>query len=338
MKKNHYLTVVTFLLTVILTMGCSQINNADTESLIVEATSDITVVSSTDDSEDTKPTIALVMKTLTNPFFVEMEKGARQAEQELGIHLLVKTGAQETSIEQQITIIKELIQENVDAIVIAPADSKELIPVLKEAQEAGIVIINVDNQLNPELSQEFGLVGVPYISVDNEQGAYLSAKYISDQITSPTQVAILEGIRSAQNAQDRKAGAERAFAENSHVEIVASETANWQIDEAHEVIAEIYKKHPDIGAIFCANDMMAFGVMQYLKEKERSNVLVAAYDALDEAKQAIREGRLQATIDQQAALQAYTGVDFAIRALAGETLAPNTIIDVKLITKDTVDE
>ena len=81
-------------------------------------------------------TIGLVMKTLTNPFFVEMEKGARQAEKDFGINLVVRTGAQETSIEQQITIVRDLIKENVDAIVIAPADSSELIPVLKEAQDA----------------------------------------------------------------------------------------------------------------------------------------------------------------------------------------------------------
>jgi ribose transport system substrate-binding protein len=281
-----------------------------------------------------KYTIALVMKTLTNPYFVEMEKGARKAEGELGINLLVKTGAQETSIEQQVNIIQGLIKDRVDAIVIAPADSTQLIPVLKDAQQAGIVIINVDNQLNPQASEKIGLVGVPYISVDNENGAYLSAKAIADQVTTPTQAIILEGIRTAKNAEDRKNGALRAFSENKNIQIVAMETAHWKIDEAYQVAAQLFKQYPDVNLVFCANDMMALGVIQYLKENGKTQVKVAAYDALDEAKQMLQEGELQATIDQQAALQAYTAIQYAVQALKGEQLPPVTLLDVQLLTKD----
>ena len=321
-----------FSIAFLLLIGCTQTSSDDT-SLVVEENE-----SQEDISETKKQKVALVMKTLTNPFFVEMEKGARQAEKEFGFKLLVKTGAQETSVEQQISIIKSLIQDKVDAIVIAPADSRQLIPVLKEASDADIVIVNIDNRLDPEVLKELGLINTPFISVNNEQGAYLSAKYISDQITEKTEVVVLEGIRSSQNAQDRKNGALRAFAENSNIEVVAQETANWQIDEAHQVITDIYKQHPDIGAIFCANDMMAFGVLQYLKEAGKEDVLVAAYDALDDAKKAIKEGTLQSTIDQQAALQGYTGVQVAMEMLDGKTFLAETLVDVKLIIKENVDE
>lgn len=285
-----------------------------------------------------KPTIALVMKTLTNPFFVEMEKGARKAEKELGITLVVRTGAQETSIEQQISIIQSLIDEKVQAIVIAPADSKELIPVLKQAQDAGIVIINIDNRLDAEVSKSLGLANVPFISVDNEQGAYLSAQYLSKHVTAPTEAIILEGIRTAGNAEDRKNGALRAFAENPNITVVASETANWKIDEGYDVTATLFKQHPNVNVVFCANDMMAFGTLRYLEEAGKTDVLVASYDALEEAKQFIRDGKLQATIDQQAALQGETGVQFAVRALKGEQLAPEQLVDVLLVTTENVDQ
>lgn len=282
--------------------------------------------------------IGLVMKTLTNPFFVEMEKGARQAESEFNVALTVKTGAQETSVEQQISIVRTMVQDGMDAIVIAPADSAELIPSLKEAQDAGIVIVNIDNRLDSQISQSLGLVNVPFISVNNEEGAYLSAKYISDQITEPTQVAILEGIRTAQNAEDRKQGALRAFGENPLVQVVAMETANWQIDEAYRVTQAIFAEHPEIGAVFAANDMMAFGVIRFLQESGRQDVLVAAYDALDEAKTAIRNGELQSTIDQQAARQGYAGVEFAVRMLQGEPVSELVLVDVQLITRENLGE
>jgi ribose transport system substrate-binding protein len=281
-------------------------------------------------------TIALVMKTLTNPFFVEMEKGARQAEAEFGINLIVKTGAQETSIEQQITIIEELIKQKVDAILIAPADSVQIIPVLKKAREAGIVIINIDNQLDPQALAKVGLVDIPFVSVNNEQGAYLSAQYISQKVSTPTQAIILEGIPTARNAQDRKNGALKAFGENPNIQVVASESAHWKIDEAYTVSAQLFKQYPETRLVFCANDMMALGLLQYLKETGKTEVKVASYDALEEAKAMIRAGRLQTTIDQQAALQAYTGVQLAIRALKGEKLPPVTLLDVLLVTQENI--
>jgi ribose transport system substrate-binding protein len=281
-----------------------------------------------------KSTIALVMKTLTNPFFVEMEKGARQAEKEFGINLIVKTGAQETSVEQQITIIEELIKDGVAAILIAPADSVQLIPVLKKAQDAGIVIVNIDNQLDEQASKAAGLVGVSFISVDNEKGAYLSTRTISDKVTTPTQAIILEGIPTAKNAQDRKKGAQRAFTENPNIKLVASQTAHWKIDEAYQVTAELFKQYPDVRLVFCANDMMAFGAIKYLQESGKKDVKVAAYDALAEAMPMLKDGSLQATIDQQAAFQAYTGVQYALRALKGEKLPPVTLLDVMLVTRE----
>lgn len=280
--------------------------------------------------------IALVMKTLTNPFFVEMEKGARQAEKEFGVQLIVKTAAQETSIEQQIEIVEGLIKAEVDAIVIAPGDSTGLIPVLKKAQDAGITIINIDNRLDPNVSHGMGLMNVPFISVNNEQGAYLSAKYISDQVNTATEAVILEGIRTAQNGIDRKNGALRAFAENPNITVVAVETAHWKIDEGYDVTRTLFDRYPDIGLIFCANDMMALGAIQFLEETGRSQVLVAAFDALDEAKQAIKDGKLAVTIDQQAARQGYLGVKFAVDSFAGVDIPEETLIDVIVVNRETL--
>jgi ribose transport system substrate-binding protein len=279
-------------------------------------------------------TIALVMKTLTNPFFVEMEKGARKAEQDLGVKLIVKTGAQETSIEQQIAIVRALIGQEVDAIVIAPADSAELVPVLAEAQKAGIVIVNIDNRLDEKSVAAEGMEEVPFVSVDNEEGAYQSAKYISGQFTTPFEAIILEGIRTAKNADDRLRGAERAFGENPNVSVVAKATANWKIDEAYDVVAGLFAAHPKIRAIFAANDMMALGAIRYLEEGGHRDVLVAGFDALDEAKAAIRAGKLAATVDQQAAQQGYMGVEYAVDALHGHDLPAVTLIDTRLVTRE----
>lgn len=282
------------------------------------------------------PRVVLIMKTLTNPFFVDMELGARRAQQESGIDLQVKTATQETSIEQQIQLVEKEIQAKAQAIVIAPGDSMRLVPVLKKAQDAGIQIVNIDNRLSADAMAAVGMKPVPFISVNNEKGAYQAAKFLADAVHRPTEAAIIEGIRTADNAQQRKRGAERAFNDNAHLTIVAMETANWKIDEAYELAQRVFKAHPKIGVVFCANDMMAIGVLKYLQEAGNTTVRVAGFDALNEAKTAIRAGQLTATVDQQANEQGYLGVMTALRLLNGESPPLELEVEATLVTAHTL--
>lgn len=278
--------------------------------------------------------ICLIMKTLTNPFFIEMEKGARLAEKELGIRLIVKTGAKETSIDQQISIVEDMILQHVDAIVIAPGSSTDLIPVLKKAQDSDIRIVNIDNRLDPQITAKIGLVNIPFISVDNIQGAYLATKTIIQKAPMPASAAILEGIRSATNANNRKQGALKAFKENPNIQIAAMESANWKIDEAFAVTSRIFAAHPEVNLLFCANDMMALGAIQFLQSTGKNNVLVAGFDALPEAIKAIRDGKLQVTVDQNAAQQGYLGIKYAFDLIRGINPPLETFIDVRIITRE----
>ena len=278
------------------------------------------------------PQIGLVMKTLTNPFFIEMEKGARKAEKELGINLLVRTAAQETSIEQQVQLVEDLIAAKVDAIVIAPAESERLVPSLKKAQAAGIKLINIDNRLDPAALKLANMPPVPFVSVDNDAGAFKAGSYLASLTKGPAKAAILEGMRSADNGRQRMEGAKRGLLAQKGISVVASETANWKIDEAYTVTKAIFAKHPDISLLFAANDMMALGALKYVQEAKKTHVKIVGYDALNEALTEIKSGTLAATIDQQAAEQGYQGVALAVRLLKGEAVPELTLIDTRLIT------
>ena len=328
--------LVTLLFVLLWVAACEQNRNAGIERLVSEPPA--TPETTAPEAQPSGPEVALILKTVGNPFFAQVEQGAREAESQLGLQVQVKAVATETAVEQQIALVEEAIQAEVDAIVIAPMSATELVSPLAEAQQAGILVINIDDRLDPIRSQEEGLLDVPYVGVDNEQGAYLAAKFLADRIGQPTQVAILEGAPEASNAQARTAGALRAFQENRYIHVVATETAHWKIDEAYQVIGSLYEAYPEIGAVFSANDMMALGVLKYLEETGRSDVLVAGYDALDEAREAVRQGKLLVTVDQQAARQGYLGVEYAWRGLQGEELPEETLIDIRLVTQENVDQ
>ena len=307
--------------------GCGQSNGPSVSTTATQAPASASAPAVT------KKEIGLVMKTLTNPFFIEMEKGARRAEKDLGVTLLVKTAAQETSIEQQIQLVDDLIAAKADAIVIAPGDSQRMVPVLKRAADAGIKIVNIDNRLDEKALKEAGMDSVPLVTVDNEAGAYKAGKVLAEGITAPTQAALLEGIRSADNAQQRAAGARRGLLENKQVKIVASETANWKIDEAYTVSKALFAKHPQVTLLFAANDMMALGALKYLQEAGKTGVRVAGFDALSEVMPEIKAGHMLATIDQQSAAQGYKGVELAVHLLHGDKVEPVTLIETKVVTK-----
>ncbi len=280
--------------------------------------------------------VALVMKTLTNPFYVEMEQGARRAAKEFGVDLQVRTGSQETSIEQQIQIVDELIQARVKAIVIAPGDSRRLVPILKKAQDSGIVIIDIDNRLDAIAMQSQEMKNIPFVGVDNEKSSFQSVKFAVDQIKKPTSVGILEGIRSTENSRLRVQGAEHAFATSKLIKVLAKESANWKIDEGREVARRLLVKYPEIRLLYCANDMMALGAIKYLQDSGKKNVAVIGYDALDEAVKAIKQGSMLATVDQSAAEQGYVGVVLAVRSLEGVVVPPVTVIDTRMVTADSL--
>ena len=114
--------------------------------------------------------------------------------------------------------------------------------------------------------------------------------------------------------------------------MVALESANWKIDEAYDVAKGLFAREPGISLLFCANDMMALGALKYLQESGKQGVKVASYDALDEAREAVKAGTMAVTVDQQAAEQGYQGVLAAMRALKGEQLPEMLLVDTRLVT------
>lgn len=321
------LTGLLALVTLVTLAGCGDAQRPAVSAVVAEG-------AAAQASEPARPAtrVVLIMKTLTNPFFVEMERGARRAQQETQIDLQVRTATQETSIEQQIQLVHDAVGARAQAIVIAPGDSTRLVPALKSAQDAGIRIVNIDNRLNAEAMAAAGMKPVPFISVDNEKGAYEAARFLADKVREPTEAVIIEGIRSADNAQQRRRGAERGLVSNPRIRVVAQESANWKIDEAYVLTARLFKQHPKVRLVFCANDMMAIGAIKFLQETGRSRVRVAGFDALDDVAPALRAGHLAVTVDQQAAEQGYRGVRTALRMLAGETPEMEIRVDTRLVT------
>lgn len=283
-----------------------------------------------------KPTIAFVMKTLTNPFFLMMKEGVLKAAKEFDCEVIIQASDEETSIEQLIGIVESMIARKVNAICVTPSGSTEIIPVALKAEKAGIPVIDVDVEFDKQAAAAAGLKYY-YVGANNLDGGYMAGKALAIAIKGKGKVAILEGIPGVDNAEKRKAGALKAFAEYPGIKVVASQTAHWKTEEALDVMTNILRANPDLVGIFCANDMMAFGAINAIEAAGKAGkVLVTSYDALDAAKVAIKAGQMLSSVDQRPDLMGYYGVKFALERIKGNEVPTPYMVPLTNVTKDSL--
>ena len=284
------------------------------------------------------PTIALIMKSLANEFFVTMAEGAKahQALNHERYQLIINGIKNEVDLAQQVALIDQMIASDVDAIVISPADSKAVVPALARADSAGITLINIDNRLDKKILREFDLK-IPFVGPDNFQGAKLVGEYLASTLTAGEQVAILEGVPTAFNSQRRTAGFQQAM-NAAGLAIVAQQSAQWDQTLAVTVTAAMLVQHPQLAAILCANDNMALGAAAAVVQAgKKDKIKIVGFDNITAIHPLIREGRVLATIDQHADLLAVYGIDYALEALSSAAAIEDKTTPLDLITEVSVE-
>ncbi|AVX90062.1 sugar ABC transporter substrate-binding protein [Pseudomonas koreensis] len=285
-----------------------------------------------------KPKVALVMKSLANEFFLTMEDGAKayQKEHSADFDLISNGIKDETDTAGQTRIVEQMILAKVNALVIAPSDSKAMVPVIKKAVDAGITVINIDNQLDPQIVKSKN-ISVPFVGPDNRKGARLVGEYLAKQLKAGDEVGIIEGVSTTTNAQQRTAGFKDAM-DAAQIKVVSLQSGDWEIDKGNKVAASILSEYPDVKALLAGNDSMAVGAVSAVRAAGKAGkVQVVGYDNINAIKPMLKDGRVLATADQFAAKQAVFGIETALKILKGEKVdsGANGVIEtpVELVTQ-----
>ena len=288
---------------------------------------------------DPKPKVALVMKSLANEFFRTMEDGAKAHQKaHASEYTLIANGIKnETDTAAQIKMIEQAVAQKVSAIVLAPADSKALVPVVKNAIDKGIIVVNIDNQLDAAALKEKNIT-VPFVGPDNRVGAKLVGDHLAKTLKAGDKVGIIEGVSTTFNAQQRTLGYQDAM-KAAGITVVGVQSGNWEIEKGNTVAAGMMREHPDLVALLAGNDSMALGIVAAVKAAGKTGkVQVVGYDNIAAIKPMLADGRVLATADQFAAKQAVFGIELAQKALAAKTpqaqLPAAVKTDVVLVTKD----
>ncbi len=266
-------------------------------------------------------TIGLSVSTLTNPFFVTLSNGAKAEAQKLGMSLTVVDAGDDTA--KQTNDIEDLISKNIGVLIVNPVDSDAVAPAVKDAKAKGIKIISVDRVVN-------GVDVDCKIASDNVMGAKLATEYLISLVGKNAKVAQLEGIPGASATVDRGKGFHEAA--DGSLNVVASQTAQFDRAKGLNVTENILQAHGDLKGIFAQNDEMALGAVEAVSAAKK-NIVIVGFDATDDGQSAVKSGKMAATVAQKPDLMGSTAIDNAQKLINGETVPASIPVEVSLIKK-----
>ncbi len=286
-----------------------------------------------------KPVVGLVMKSLANEFFKTMEEGAQKYAKEDGTFELKAVGMNsETDIDTQVSAMENFITQQVDIIVVAPADSVGMVTSVERAVKAGITVVNFDVTLNKDALKKTSL-GEDFLFVgpDNADGAEIVGNHLGEKLGKGGKVIIIEGNPGADNAQQRKAGFMRSV-KTYELDLLDSKTAHWETEEANTLMTNLLTKYPEVQGVMCANDSMVVGVEKAIAAAGKTgDILIVGFDNIGAVQKLIKEGKVLATIDQFGPEMAANAIKVGFRILGGEKLTGWEKTPIELVTKDNVE-
>jgi ribose transport system substrate-binding protein len=279
--------------------------------------------------------VALVLKTLNHPFFVDMRRGAQDAADKLGVRLQVQAAEREIDVEKQMQIVENLIQTGIGALAITPSGSREIVSALVKARDAKVPIIVVDTRVDAKAAADAGVTTETFVGSDNYEGGRLAGNYVVKVSGGKARVGILEGIPGHETGDSRLRGFRDAVQGTPGIAIVASQPANWERDQGFNVFQNMLQAHPDIDAVFAASDLMALGAIEAIAAAGKTGkIRVVGFDALDDAKKAIAAGTMEASVAQFPYEMGRVAVESAVKAMRGERLPPDINVKLELVTKE----
>jgi ribose transport system substrate-binding protein len=309
--KKIISTLLAVMMMMVIMVGCSGVKTGEEDNNNNN--------NNTTDNE-TK-TVGLSISTLNNPFFVTLSDGAKKAATDNGIELIVLDAGDDAA--KQTSDIEDLISKNVGVIIVNPVDSDAVAPAVESAIAKGIQVISVDRVVN-------GVEVACQIASDNVAGAKMATEYLKELVGDGAKVAELQGVPGASATIDRGTGfhqvADTAF------NVVSSQTANFNRAEGMSVMENIIQADNSIKGVFAHNDEMALGAIEAISAAGL-DIKVVGFDATDDAKAAVADGKMAATVAQKPEMMGQTAIETAKKLLAGETVEKSIPVEVELIKK-----
>lgn len=286
--------------------------------------------------------IAVILKSLSDPFFLSVKQGVEEEAKKRGVSVDFFAPASDADPQGQLRLLEDAINKNYKGIALAPTSPVSLVRAIAKANKKGIYVVNIDEKVDiPQLRSVGGSI-VGYTGTDNVMLGEKAGKFIVKQLGEEGgKVAIIEGKPGYFASETRKSGVTAGLKSSSKVTIASSQPGDWDRVKAMDVTANILQRYPDIRAIYSANDVMSLGVVQAVKNAGKlGKVMVVGTDASPEARDSIKRGELTASIAQNPQAIGSMGLTMLLDAVNNKVpmdpkAEPKFIpVDTYIVTKD----
>jgi inositol transport system substrate-binding protein len=274
------------------------------------------------------PVIGVSLLNLSNEFIVMLNKAMDDKARELGVTLIVNDA--QRSAERQVQQAESFVAQKVDAIILNPCEVEASSPAVDKAVAAGIPVVNVNSETRTPPTA--------FVGSRDEDAARIAMGYIAQRLAGRGQVVMMHGYMGQAAQIKRDQGAREVLAKTPGLRLIADQTAEWDRAKAMSLMENWIQSYGDkINAVFAQNDEMAMGALLALERSNRkSKVLVVGVDAIADALAAVRDGRLDATVFQDARGQGGTAVETAVKIIRKQPYEKESMIPFQLVTKENV--
>lgn len=287
-------------------------------------------------------TYGVLMKTLSNPFWGAMEQGVKDGAQEAGVKYYLQAVESDQAAEPQLNVCNTMLQQKPDAMITAAINSTILLPCLKQATDMNIPVVDLDGNLDHKIAADAGVKIAFSIGSDNVAAGGQGAEYLANKLGKDAKgpVLVIEGLSGNVTGQKRASGfAEKLKELAPGLEIVASLPGDWDRGKAANIANDTLTAHPDLVAIFAANDGMALGAVESVfAAGKQDQVTVIGVDGNSDAVKSIKAGRLSASVAQLPYLVGKQAVEDVTKVLAGDKMEDWIYVPTLVLTKDVLEK
>lgn len=279
--------------------------------------------------------IGAILKTFANAYWGSMRQGIQDEAENRGIELDVQAARSESGTSEQVNKLEAMATQH-GCFAVAPISSTNLIQPLVPISENDKPIVNLDSPLADDAVESAGITVETFIASNNERAGTIAGEHMIELLNGEGQVALIGGIPGDATSRARLEGFKRAVDE-SGVEIVQEDTADWAREQALTDATNIMRSNPELDGFFAANDTMALGIVQAV-QNSGNDVEVIGVDGTENALQAVQNGNLSGTVSQYPYAIGAMGVEACIAAMNGEKLPKNVDAPIRLITSENADQ
>lgn len=282
---------------------------------------------------ETQPVEAVIgvsLLNLSSEFIVLLQEAMEVKAEELRVKLIVNDA--QRNAEKQVQQVESFIAQGVDAVILNPCEVDGSSPAVERCLLAGVPVVNVNSETRAEPTA--------FVGSRDEEAGRLAMDFIATRLGGQGRVAMMHGFMGQAAQLKRDQGAREVLGRNPGLTLIAEQTAEWDRAKAMELMENwIQSRGQEIDAVFAQNDEMGMGAVIALEQAGlKGKVIVASVDAIADALQAVRDGRLDATVFQDAKGQGYNAVATALKLARGEPCQKELFIPFRLVTEENVEE